>query len=191
VKKVIENFLPRIKKFSKRLNDETALKNQQWILIDETGLTTITYIFRDKNQLLISKNGNVVIGAWEYLTSEKILLNFEENTYLYRNEYFDDKLLALKKDGAEIYSLFINEEFLNSFNNDIGKIESFIVERYNKIDENNHNQEIRKIVAEPERIYIKNNDKSSGNSNDIVFFIFWIVIFIIFFSIIYFNIHGK
>lgn len=191
MKKVIENFLPRIKKFSKRLNDETALKNQQWILIDETGLTTITYIFRDKNQLLISKNGNVVIGAWEYLTSEKILLNFEENTYLYRNEYFDDKLLALKKDGAEIYSLFINEEFLNSFNNDIGKIESFIVERYNKIDENNHNQEIRKIVAEPERIYIKNNDKSSGNSNDIVFFIFWIVIFIIFFSIIYFNIHGK
>ena len=190
MKKVIENFLPRIKKFSKRLNDETALKNQQWILIDETGLTTITYIFRDKNQLLISKNGNVVIGAWEYLTSDKILLNFEENTYLYRNEYFDDKLLALKKDGAEIYSLFINEEFLNSFNNDIGKIESFIVERYNKIEENNHNQEIRKIVAEPERIYTKNNNESSGNSNDIVFFIFWIAIFIFFLSIIYFNVNS-
>lgn len=154
MKKVIENFLPRIKKFSKRLNDETALKNQQWILIDETGLTTITYIFRDKNQLLISKNGNVLIGVWEYLTSEKILLNFEGNTYLYRNEYFDDKLLALKKDGSEIYSLFINEEFLNSFNNDIGKLETFILERYNKIEENNHNQEIRKTVSKPEKNYI-------------------------------------
>lgn len=178
MKKVIENFLPRIKKFSKRLNDETALKNQQWILIDETGLTTITYIFRDKNQLLISKNGNVLIGAWEYLTSEKILLNFEGNTYLYRNEYFDDKLLALKKDGSEIYSLFINEEFLNSFNNDIGKLETFILERYNKIEENNHNQEIRKTVSKPEKNYIY-VDNETSETIKYLFFLFWIVLIII------------
>ena len=130
MKDFINNILPSIKAISKKIDDETILKNQHWVLLDEKGITGTTYIFRDKKQLLVSIDGDVCEGTWEYLTNDKILINLNGKMLLYRNQYFDDKILTLKKDNSEIYSVLINEKLISTGYDDINKIEEFLKETY-------------------------------------------------------------
>tara|TARA_R110002126_G_C10307631_1_gene487714 strand:- start:570 stop:788 length:219 start_codon:yes stop_codon:yes gene_type:complete len=59
LKTYISNIIPKIQGFSKKLDDLTLLKNQNWVLINEKENTKNVFIFRDNNQVLIAKNGKV------------------------------------------------------------------------------------------------------------------------------------
>ena len=70
------DIIPRIIRLSKKINDLTKLKYQKWVLINEIERTKIVFIFRDNNQLIVSKNGKVKIGSWEYLDENNLLIDY-------------------------------------------------------------------------------------------------------------------
>ena len=58
MKTYLLDLIPRIKSFSKRLDDLTVLLNKNWIVYDENSTDKTVFIFRGKgNQLLIATNG--------------------------------------------------------------------------------------------------------------------------------------
>ena len=49
-----ENIIPKLQSLSMQLDKESLLKKDHWVIVDEQGITPINYIFRDKDELLIS-----------------------------------------------------------------------------------------------------------------------------------------
>ncbi len=161
MKKLLESILPRVQTYSKQLNDESILKNKQWVLIDEHGITFVTYIFRDKNLLLVSKKGNVSKGSWEYISKDKILITVEDKTYLYRNQYFDDKILLLKKDSSELYDIFINDSLIDEGYDSLEKLEILFKKSY-LVDEEQKNSKISSSYKSEVKI-LKDESKDTTN----------------------------
>ena len=104
------DIIPKIKSYSRKLDDLAILTNQNWVVIDEETEEKIVFIFRDKeNQLLISGNGKIEKGTWEYLGNNSILIDRESGSFLFKHGFIDDYILALKIDGKDEYSLIVNE----------------------------------------------------------------------------------
>lgn len=59
MKTFIADIIPRIQKYSQKLDNLTLLTNQHWVVVDEITNSKTVYIFRPNNELLISKNGKV------------------------------------------------------------------------------------------------------------------------------------
>jgi hypothetical protein len=59
----ITDLIPRIQRFSQKLDNLTLLTNQHWVVIDEMDRCKNVYIFRASNELLISSNGEVKVGV--------------------------------------------------------------------------------------------------------------------------------
>lgn len=114
MKNYIEGLLPKLKSWSRQLDRESILKNIQWTMVDNQGLTDTIYIFRNNNELLVSVSGNVTIGTWEYLDTNTLLVTISDKSFLYSKEYFDDKLLALKKQGSVSYIFFVNNNLIKN-----------------------------------------------------------------------------
>jgi len=55
----LADIIPKIQRFSKRLDDLTKLTNQHWVSLSDINQSKQVYIFRENNQLLISDNGIV------------------------------------------------------------------------------------------------------------------------------------
>jgi hypothetical protein len=95
----IKSLLPRLRKFSESLDYIEMLVDQPWVLIDEN-MNKRQYIFERDDRLILSLNGNVQIGGWEYIAAAKSLLLHLGNVHTLLNEDFVTKgLLILKKDG--------------------------------------------------------------------------------------------
>ena len=69
----ISDIIPRIQKFSQKLDNLTLLTNQHWVVIDDIDNTKNVYIFRQNNELLISQNGKVEKAKWEYLGHNSLI----------------------------------------------------------------------------------------------------------------------
>jgi hypothetical protein len=67
------------------------------------------YIFRSNNELLISKDGSVEKGSWEYLGNNSLLIDQKNNSFLFNNGFLNDKVMALKIDGKNEYAILLNE----------------------------------------------------------------------------------
>jgi hypothetical protein len=109
MKTYLSDIIPTIKSYSKKLDDVTILKNVHWKLIDEDSGDRIVYIFRDENELLISKNGEVDKGRWEYLGNDSLLIEISDKAYLFKQGFYNDYVLGLKKDGVNEYAVMIDE----------------------------------------------------------------------------------
>ena len=66
MKTFITDIIPKIQRFSKKLDDLTKLTNQHWVSLGDITKNKKVFIFRQNNQLLISENGIVEKGSWEY-----------------------------------------------------------------------------------------------------------------------------
>jgi hypothetical protein len=66
MKTYISDIIPKIQKFSQKLDNLTLLTNQHWVVIDNVENEKNVYIFRQNNELLISQNGKVEKAKWEY-----------------------------------------------------------------------------------------------------------------------------
>jgi hypothetical protein len=63
MKTFILDIIPKIERFSKKLDNITVLTNKHWVFLEEELEKKIVYIFREKdNQLLISENGKISTG---------------------------------------------------------------------------------------------------------------------------------
>lgn len=109
MKTFIADIIPRIQKYSQKLDNITLLTNQHWVVVDEITNSKTVYIFRPNNELLISKNGKVEKAKWEYVGQNTLLIDTKEQSYLFRHGFFDENILALKVDGKAEYAFLVNE----------------------------------------------------------------------------------
>lgn len=130
MKTFIADIIPRIQKFSEKLDNLTLLTNQHWVVVDEIANSKTLYIFRQNNELLISKNGKVEKGKWEYLGNSTLLIDIKEDSYLFRHGFFDENVLALKIDGREEYALLVNESRYDKELNSPERVLGFLQQKY-------------------------------------------------------------
>ena len=126
----IADIIPKIKRFSERLDNETLLINQHWVVIDEVEKVKNVYIFRKSGELLISRNGIVTKGSWEYLDGNSMLISQKEESYLFRHGFFDENILVLKLDSKEEYGFLVNESKAGGELNTLEKTISFLETKY-------------------------------------------------------------
>src|ERR1039457_4732999 len=105
MKTFIADIIPRIQKYSQKLDNLTLLTSQHWVVVDEIANSKTVYIFRLNNELLISRNGKVDKAKWEYLDKNTLLFDLKDDeSYLFNQGFFDENILALKIDGKDEYA---------------------------------------------------------------------------------------
>lgn len=130
MKTFISDLIPKIQKFSQKLDDITLLSNQHWVVIDQLTSTKTVYIFRQNGELLISTNGKVNKAKWEYLGHNSLLIDIDNESYLFKPDIFDENILALKIDSKNEYALLINESKFDGELNSLEAVNNFLNQKY-------------------------------------------------------------
>ena len=128
--KYINHIFKNLSNYSKKIDDVTLFQNQKWINIDEIGTRKKLFIFRPDNKLLVSINGNVKKGLWEYIDSTTILVELDNEPILLRHSFIDDEFLILNQDSTENYVLFIKENDNLKSLNTIELIKQYLENKY-------------------------------------------------------------
>lgn len=136
----VANIIPKIQKYSQKLDNLTKLTNQHWVVLNELEQSKTVYIFRVNGELLISINGKVDKAKWEYLGADSILIDLKDQSYLFRNGFLDENILALKIDSKEEYAILVNESKYQGELNSISAVINFLSDNYleNPLLENNN-----------------------------------------------------
>ena len=79
----ISDIIPKLQRFSSKLDNLTMFINKHWVVIDELENSKTVYIFRINNELLISKNGKVEKAKWEYLGQNSLIIEQMEEITLW------------------------------------------------------------------------------------------------------------
>src|SRR5690606_15307565 len=124
------DLIPKLQRFSQKLDDLTKLTNQHWVVVDEIANSKNVYIFRANNDLLISQNGKVEKAKWEYLGNNSLLIDKKEDSYLFKHGFLDENILALKVDSKDEYAFLVNENKYDGELNSINKIADFLTNKY-------------------------------------------------------------
>lgn len=171
MKTYITDIIPRIERFSQKLDDVTKLTNQHWVCIDDIEQTKRVYIFRTYNQLLISDNGVVEKARWEYLGNQSLLIDTSQGSYLLRHSFFDQNIIALKLDSTDNYAFFVNETLYNKELNTIDDILNFLSKKY--LTDKGKNTDITSsgyIFSQPnswkEKVFISDEQKEWMDNPD-------------------------
>ncbi len=130
MKTFISDLIPKLQKFSQKLDNLTLLTNQHWVVIDDIGNNKNVYIFRTNNDLLISQNGKVEKAKWEYLGNNSLLIDKKDESYLFKHGFFDENILALKIDSKNEYAFLINENKYDGELNTLDKVIDFLTRKY-------------------------------------------------------------
>lgn len=126
------DIIPKIQRFSQKLDDITKLTNQHWVSISDITQNKRVFIFRQNNQLLISENGLVEKGSWEYLGNQSLLIDTKNESYLLKHGFFDEHVIALKLDSTDNYAFFVNETRYDKELNNITDVLKFLSDKYLK-----------------------------------------------------------
>ena len=129
MKTYILDFFPKIKRLSQKINNLNLLKGKKWIHINDENTKRI-FIFRDNNILLISVNGVVKTGRWEFIDEDLLLLSTGEDSFLYNHGFLDGNLFALNLDSTNEYLLFVNEKIFNNGLTSLKGIKEFVERKY-------------------------------------------------------------
>ncbi|MEZ4877809.1 MAG: WG repeat-containing protein [Flavobacterium sp.] len=109
----ITNIFERIKKYSRKLDELTLLTDKHWVVFNDNISNKIIYIFQKSGILLISVNGKVNKSKWEYLGNNSLLIDINDESYLFKQGFIDNNVLALKIDGVKEYAILLDENNLN------------------------------------------------------------------------------
>lgn len=130
MKTFLSDIFPKIQRYSEKLDNLTLLTNQHWVSIDNMLSNKTVYIFRSNNELLVSTNGKVEKAKWEYLGNKSLLIDKKSDSYLFKQGFFDENILALKVDSSEEYAVFVNENKYNGELNSIDRVFDFLRRKY-------------------------------------------------------------
>ncbi|SEJ35689.1 hypothetical protein SAMN04488018_12740 [Myroides marinus] len=120
MKYFFNDLFEKINRFSHKIDSRALLEHQHWVVMNEIEEVKKVFIFRPNNELLVSSNGKVQLCKWDYLGYNSILLSINDEHFLYKNEFFDEDVLALRLDGQEIPFLLLNE---TRYGQDIGNMD--------------------------------------------------------------------
>jgi DNA-binding Xre family transcriptional regulator len=130
MKTYISDLIPKLQRFSQKLDNLTLLTNQHWVVFDGITDNKNVYIFRENNELLISLNGKVEKAKWEYLGNNSLLIDKKDESFLFKHGFFDENVLALKVDSKEEYAFLVNETKYEGELNSIEKVFDFLNQKY-------------------------------------------------------------
>ncbi|MCZ8021613.1 MAG: hypothetical protein ACOVOF_10290 [Chryseotalea sp.] len=181
MKEYINDLIPRIQRFSQKLDNLALLTNQHWVLLDEIENNKKTYIFKKDNELIVSNNGDVIKGKWEFLGNKSLLIDLKDNSYLLKHAFFDANLLALKKDSKEEYVVFLNENKYNGEINSQKEVKDFLNIKYAAIQSADLANEVLSIaINDKESLGIKINQQGKNvKSEDWLLFILILLFFLL------------
>lgn len=117
LKLYLNNLIPRLKEFSNNLDKKEFFIEIPWVVVDDN-LNQQKYIFKRDGELIMSLNGQVTIGKWEYLSSAiSLLIDRTQDKILLNQNFIDSAVMILKKDGLkEDYFMLANEILLPDLN---------------------------------------------------------------------------
>lgn len=117
MKLYIDNLIPRLKEFSASLDKKEIFIEKPWIFVDEDN-NLQKYIFRRTGELVMSLNGMVTSGKWEYIPAAKsLLIDRVSDKILLNQNFIDPAVMILKMDGANSNNFILaNEELLPALN---------------------------------------------------------------------------
>jgi hypothetical protein len=92
----LQSLVQRLKQHSKSLSDTVGFIEIPWAFIDEGGVK-VTYIFRRQGDILVSRQGEVTRGTWEYLPQIQSLLIQAQGEECIYNQTSLPKELNIKK----------------------------------------------------------------------------------------------
>ena len=130
MKTFIADIIPEIQRFSKKLDNITLFTNQHWVSLNDISNSKTVYIFRPNKLLLISENGLVQKGTWEYLGNQSLLLDTNNQSYLLKQGFFDENVMALKLDSSDQFAFFVNETKFDRELNNINDVLEFLTNKY-------------------------------------------------------------
>lgn len=160
MKTFTSDLIPKLQRFSQKLDNLTLLTTQHWVVIDDIGNNKNVYIFRTNNDLLISQNGKVEKAKWEYLGNNSLLIDKKDESYLFKHGFLDQNILALKVDSKDEYAFLINENKYEELNS-LVKVIDFLTRKYiepqlrkNIVDTTGIDLKEAKKLKEPEVVLV-------------------------------------
>ncbi len=114
---ILKYFAKSLSLSTLSLKKKGILIEKPWALIDDDGEIQKLIFKRDK-ELILSKNGKVTIGSWDYFPDAKaLLIDRVEDKILLKEQFIDSNVLILKKDGTENdFFALANENTLPDYN---------------------------------------------------------------------------
>ncbi len=101
MKDYLKSTVNQLKNFSLSLDKKSILIDKPWAMIDEE-FELQKLIFKKNKELILSKNGKVEIGKWDYFPEARSLLIDRNTDKILCNEGFiDSGVLILKLDGTD------------------------------------------------------------------------------------------
>lgn len=115
----ISNLIPRLRQFSENLDRKDFFLDIPWVIVDEN-LNQQKYIFKRNGELVMSLNGQVTIGKWEYFsTAKSLLIDRIQDKILLNQNFISPAVMILKKDGLiDENVILINQILLPDLNVD-------------------------------------------------------------------------
>jgi hypothetical protein len=97
----LKSIVNQLRNYSATLDKTSILIDKPWALIDEE-FEMQKLIFKKDKELILSKNGQVQIGKWDYFPEAKSLLIERNSDKILCNEAFIDKgVMVLRLDGTD------------------------------------------------------------------------------------------
>ena len=120
---LIDNLIPRLKKFANHIAIKEALVDKVWTIYGDND--SVEYEFERTGEIVVTKNGQSYDGSWKILGSGRLQIktDFSNNTLVF--DFSVAGLLVMKKSGSA------NEPFLLYDPQIIkdGNIEQFLIEK--------------------------------------------------------------
>jgi len=102
MKYYLKDILPRLRSISSNLDHLALLVDKPWVVKSSFGEPFQKLIFRKDGSVLLSIDGNIVDGKWEYIPQARaLIIEYGNRKKLYRHEFLDEAVLALKIDGRK------------------------------------------------------------------------------------------
>jgi hypothetical protein len=104
------------------------------VLLNEVANTKTIFIFRTDKKLLISENGIVSKGSWEYLGHNSLLFETNKQTLLLKHSFADEHVMAFKIDGTDGFLFLRNAAKFDEEIYSIERVVKFLENKYCKND---------------------------------------------------------
>jgi hypothetical protein len=100
MREYVKNIIPRLIKYSTRLDKLEVFVEKSWVYIDEDN-NKHQYIFERSGELHMSLNGIVNTGKWKLLTTNQLLIDRLTDKILLEHVFVEEALLVLKLADTE------------------------------------------------------------------------------------------
>ena len=119
MKAFLFDSLNRFRKYSEELDTKAEIRkclcDKAWQVFNNSGDKEV-YIFQEDGSLIISINGNITRGSWQYLSvNNSIAISASNQEYMVHPAFLDNILFALQVDGTENYAFLIDQKNAQNF----------------------------------------------------------------------------